>query len=79
MAEKKTENTNPTNKERSLEENFAFLEETLQKLESNDIPLETAFGLYEEGMRALKECNEQIDRVEKKVLLLQSDGSTGEF
>ena len=76
MAEKKE---NKEKNERSLEENFAFLEETLQKLESNDIPLETAFGLYEEGMRALKACNEQIDRVEKKVLLLQSDGTTDEF
>lgn len=76
MAEKKE---NKEKNERSLEENFAFLEETLQKLESNDIPLETAFGLYEEGMRALKACNEQIDRVEKKVLLLQSDGTTDAF
>ena len=78
MAEKKAEKKTEQ-KERSLEENFAFLEETLQKLESNEIPLETAFGLYEEGMRALKACNEQIDSVEKKVLLLQSDGSTDEF
>ncbi len=79
MAEKKEKNEKNEKQERSLEENFAFLEETLQKLESNDIPLETAFGLYEEGMRALKACNEQIDRVEKKVLLLQSDGTTDEF
>jgi exodeoxyribonuclease VII small subunit len=77
MAGKKAEQTEQ--KERSLEENFAFLEETLQKLESNEIPLEEAFGLYEEGMHALKACNEQIDRVEKKVLLLQSDGTTDEF
>ena len=43
MAEKKTEKKTEQ-KEWSLEENFAFLEETLQKLESNEISLETAFG-----------------------------------
>ncbi|MBR1470091.1 MAG: exodeoxyribonuclease VII small subunit [Lachnospiraceae bacterium] len=66
-------------KERSLEENFAFLEETLKKLEDSEIPLETAFGLYEEGMRALKACNDQIDKVEKKIQLLQENGETNDF
>ena len=54
----------------TLEENFARLEEIIEKMESDDISLEEAFAAYSTGMAVLKECNEQIDRVEKKVLII---------
>lgn len=63
----------------SLEENFARLEETIEKLESDDISLEDAFNAYSMGMTILKECNEQIDRVEKKVLKLSEQGELEEL
>lgn len=66
-------------KEYSLEENFARLEETIEKLESEDIPLEEAFHAYSMGMTILKECSEQIDRVEKKVLRLSEQGELEEL
>lgn len=43
-------------------------------MESRDIPLEESFGLYEEGMKLLKFCNERISRVEKQVMKLDEDG-----
>ncbi len=58
----------------TIEENFAKLEATLEKLEQDDISLEDAFAAYSEGMKLLKECNEQVDMVEKKVLKLAADG-----
>ena len=63
----------------SLEENFEILEESLRKLEDDSLPLEEAFELYQQGMQILKSCNEEIDRVEKKVLQLREDGGTDEF
>jgi exodeoxyribonuclease VII small subunit len=57
----------------SLEDNFARIEDTIEKLESEDTTLEEAFALYTDGMKLLKTCNEQIDRVEKKVLKLTQD------
>lgn len=63
----------------SLEENFARLEETIEKLEADDISLEDAFGAYSMGMAILKECNEQIDRVEKRVLKLSEQGELTEL
>ena len=57
-----------------LEDNFKKLDETLEKLGEEDISLEDAFGLYKEGLELVKECNEQIDRVEKKLLVLSQDG-----
>ena len=63
----------------SLEENFARLEETIEKLEADNISLEDAFNAYSMGMAILKDCNEQIDRVEKKVLKLSEQGELTEL
>lgn len=66
-------------KQLTLEENFARLEETIGKLEEEDLSLEAAFAAYSEGMALLKTCNEQIDLVEKKVLKLAGDGGLEEL
>lgn len=61
--------------QRSLEENFSELEELLEQLEAEDISLEDAFTAYSKGMNVLKQCNEQIDRVEKQVMKLNEEGA----
>ena len=66
-------------KKPTLEENFKKLEEMINKMEDDELPLEESFKLYSEGMTILKECNDQIDRVEKKVLRLNDKGETDEF
>lgn len=58
----------------SLEENFSTLEELIEQLEAEDISLEEAFTAYSKGMNLLKQCNEQIDRVEKQVMKLNETG-----
>lgn len=65
--------------ELTLEEMLYYLDEHIQELESGDISLEQSFQVYEKGMRLLKECNEKIDLVEKKVLELNADGSLQEI
>lgn len=66
-------------KEITLEEAFSQLEETLQALEAEDITLEESFTRYKQGMELLKHCNDLIDKVEKKVLVLSEDGECHEF
>lgn len=63
----------------SLEENFAKLEEAVAKLEAEDISLEESFRIYKEGMELLRQCNTDIDKVEKQVLLLNEAGELEEF
>lgn len=58
----------------SLEQAFAQLEDTISRLESEDITLEESFAAYKEGMELLKHCNDSIDKVEKQVLMLSADG-----
>lgn len=63
----------------SLEENFAKLEEAVARLEADDISLEESFRIYKEGMELLRQCNTDIDKVEKQVLLLNEQGELEEF
>ena len=63
----------------TIEDNFGKLEETLALLESDDVSLEEAFAAYTEGMKLLKLCNDQIDKVEKQVLKLSEDGTLTEL
>ena len=71
------------NKEQSnaiaLEENFLKLEETIKFLERDDISLEKAFEQYQNGVKLLKSCNDKLDEVEKKVLILNEAGGLDEF
>ncbi|MDD6350981.1 MAG: exodeoxyribonuclease VII small subunit [Lachnospiraceae bacterium] len=59
----------------TLEDRFNDLDAILKKLDDRDLPLEEAFRLYERGVQELKLANAEIDRVEKKVLKLNEDGS----
>ena len=62
-----------------LEEAFDRIEALLEKLQDKDVTLEESFGLYQEGMGLLKLCNENIDHVEKQMLLIDEEGQTHEF
>lgn len=65
--------------ELSLEASFAKLDEMLEKLENPELPLEESFRLYQQGMELLAHCNEKIDTVEKKILIMNGDGGLDEF
>ena len=66
-------------KELTLEEAFEKLDETIEKLQAEDITLEDSFKEYKQGMEILKYCSDKIDRVEKKVLKIEGNGELNEF
>ncbi len=66
-------------KEITIEESFARLEGMVKALDSDEITLEESFKLYEEGMKLIKDVSERIDLVEKKIKVLESQGTTEEF
>jgi len=70
---------NNMQEEKSLEELFAGLEETIGLMEQPDIPLEEAFLLYHKGIDMLKACNDRLDKIEKKMLVLDDEGELHEF
>ena len=63
----------------SVEEAFAQLDEIIQRLESEEIPLEESFRVYQKGMELLKYCSQKLDTVEKKMLQMDEDGTLREF
>ena len=72
--EKKRSATDDKSREiTSVEEGFKLLEETVNRLSDDDISLEESFMEFEKGMKILKQVNEKIDRVEKKVKVLTGE------
>ena len=65
-------------KERSLDEAFGELEQVISRMEG-EVSLEESFRLYHKGMDMLKVCNEKIDKVEKKMLVMDEEGELHEF
>lgn len=59
--------------EMTLEETFAQLEEVIKAMEQGEMTLEESFQMYHKGMDMLKSCNDKIDKVEKKMLVLDED------
>ena len=51
----------------TLEETFKKLDEVMEKLSDDTLPLEESFNLYKEGMGLLDTCKKVIEDVEKKV------------
>lgn len=66
-------------KEKTIESIFTELEEKVNKLEDRDISLEDAFKTYAEGMKLLKSCNDKLEKVEKKVMVMNDKGELDEF
>ena len=65
--------------EMTLNEVFAQLDQVMEQMEEEQISLEDSFVLYNKGMNLLKTCNDKIDTVEKKMLVLDENGEKHEF
>ena len=63
----------------TLEKAFEELEVIIEKMNSKEVSLDDSFSLYTEGTKLLKYCNEQLDMVEKKMLVLSEEGELHEF
>lgn len=67
-------------KAQTLEQSFEKLEQIIGNLENGDVSLADSFKLYNEGMKLIQNCNQQLDKVEKKIVVLnQKEGDEDEF
>ena len=58
-----------------IEERFAELDKIVKELELGEATLEESFELYKKGMDMIKDCNKEIDKVEKQIIVLQNTDS----
>lgn len=63
----------------SLEKTFEELEKVVKRLESDETSLEESFTSYKKGIEMVESCNGYIDRIEKKVRMLNEEGEQNEF
>ena len=63
----------------TLEELFEGLETVIGTMEQPEVSLEESFQLYHRGMELLKSCNSRLDKIEKKMLVLDDEGEMHEF
>lgn len=64
---------------KTLEASFEELEQIIGQLENPEVSLDDSFKLYNAGMKLLKSCNDSIDKVEKKILVLSEEGEPNEL
>lgn len=63
----------------SLEEHFAHIEEIIEQMETGDTTLDKSFELYKNGLEEIKAANAMLETMEKAMLLMNEDGSLEEF
>jgi exodeoxyribonuclease VII small subunit len=56
-----------------FEKAFQQLEKIVQRLESEELPLDESLQLFEEGIRLSRFCNQKLEEVEKKIELILAD------
>ena len=54
----------------TFEENVKELEKTVQSLEKGDLTLEESIQAFEKGIELSKECNDILDKAEKRINIL---------
>lgn len=74
--EEKEENIEKTEK---LEDVIAQVEQCIARLEDPQVSLEDSFRYYEQGIAKLKLCNEKVEQIEKKMLMINSQGELENF
>ena len=62
-------------KNNTIEQNFEQLENILKEMQSEEVTLDQSFELYNQGLKLVKDCNGQIDMIEKKIRIIEEDGT----
>lgn len=60
-------------KQNEFEKAFQQLETIVRRLESEELPLDEALLLFEQGIGLSRFCNQKLEEVEKKIELILAD------
>ncbi len=60
-------------KAKSLETAFEELDALIEQMENKDTSLEESFKIYSSGMKLIQYCNDALDKVEKKMIVLEQE------
>lgn len=71
IEENNTENIMNNTENVGIEDNFEQLEDIISKMQSDRITLEQSFELYNKGLSLVQDCNNQIDKIEKQIKIIE--------
>ena len=54
-----------------IEDNFEQLGDIISKMQSDRITLEQSFELYNKGLSLVQDCNNQIEKIEKQIKIIE--------
>lgn len=63
----------------TFESRLLRLQEVVEKLSSDELPLEESIALFKEGQTLLKQCGEQLAKARNEVKLLTENGESLSF
>jgi exodeoxyribonuclease VII small subunit len=63
----------------SFNEKMEKIDEIVKKIEKEQLPLEEALGLFQEGIGLIRECQTFLKDTEQKITILSSDGDEAPF
>jgi exodeoxyribonuclease VII small subunit len=64
---------------KTYEEAVSRLEEIVQLLEKNEVPLEESINLFQEGIELSQYCNKKLENIQNKVAKIYEDGELKDF
>lgn len=65
--------------DRTIESAFEELNQIITALDKEDVSLEKSFELYQAGLKLVQYCNDKIEKVEKKIIIINEAGDMDEF
>ena len=71
IEENNTENNMNNTENVGIEDNFEHLEDIISKMQSDRKTLEQSFELYNKGLSLVQDCNNQIDKIEKQIKIIE--------
>lgn len=57
---------------KTIEKSFEEINEIIRMMDDDSVSLEQSFKLYEKGIKLVKQCNDKIDKVEKKLMVIEN-------
>ncbi len=63
----------PARRGNHFEKAFKDLESIVQRLESEELPLDESLRLFEQGISLSRFCHQRLEEVEKKIELILAD------
>ena len=55
---------------KNIEQNFNEVEKIIEAMQKEDVTLDESFKLYNQGLKIIKDCNQQIETIEKQIKII---------